>query len=98
MTSDADRLDELVQELRALRNRTCEPKTNANHRYSRLSNAVSALLWVRTTSVEKRRATRHEPLCLSSNVPRSLTSPMPRGSAPAQPVRVPRRRPKDCAP
>ncbi len=46
MTSDADRLDKLVQELRALRNRTCEPKTNANQRYLRLSNAVSALLWV----------------------------------------------------
>jgi hypothetical protein len=46
MGSDAERLDQLVEELRSLRNRTCEPKSNANQRYLRLSNAVSALLWV----------------------------------------------------
>ncbi len=46
MSGDADRLERIIEELRGLRTRTCEPKTNENPRYLRLSNAVSALLWV----------------------------------------------------
>lgn len=36
----------MVEEIRSIRTRTCDPKRNENPRYLRLSNAVSALLWV----------------------------------------------------
>jgi hypothetical protein len=43
--SDAERLQQMIEEIRRIRNK-CEPKSNENPRYLRLSNAVSALLWV----------------------------------------------------
>lgn len=36
----------MTEELRSIRGRTCELKSKQNPRYLRLSNAVSALLWV----------------------------------------------------
>jgi hypothetical protein len=44
-TSDIDRLQAMIDELRRQRN-SCEPKNNQNPRYLRYSNAVSALLWI----------------------------------------------------
>lgn len=58
MTSDVERLDRMVEELRSIRDRTCDPKSNVNPRYLRLSNAVSALLWV---ADDFRREERHSP-------------------------------------
>jgi hypothetical protein len=43
--SDVARLEEMIEELRRLRN-GCEPRNNQNPRYLRYSNAVSALLWI----------------------------------------------------
>jgi len=43
--TDVERLHQMIEEIRRIRN-TCEPKSNQNPRYLRLSNAVSALLWV----------------------------------------------------
>ena len=43
---DLQRLTQMIDELRELRTRRCEPKSNTNPRYLRLSSAVSALLWV----------------------------------------------------
>ncbi|WP_344650068.1 hypothetical protein [Cryptosporangium japonicum] len=40
---DAARLRQIADELRAIRNRTCEPKNNQNPRYHRLSMAVSSV-------------------------------------------------------
>jgi hypothetical protein len=36
-------LDQMAEEVRRIRNRTCEPKTNSNPRYLALSNAVSGM-------------------------------------------------------
>lgn len=41
--ADIARLHEMADEARRIRNRTCEPKTNANPRYLALSNAVSGM-------------------------------------------------------
>ncbi len=35
MSSDADRLERMAEELREVRSRTCEPKSNTNPRYLR---------------------------------------------------------------
>jgi hypothetical protein len=43
--TDVDRLGEMINELRRMRER-CEPKSNQNPRYLRYSNAVSALRWI----------------------------------------------------
>jgi hypothetical protein len=43
--TDADRLHEIIDELRRMREQ-CEPKSNQNPRYLRYSNAVSALRWI----------------------------------------------------
>jgi hypothetical protein len=43
--TDIERLQQMIEEIRRIRNK-CEPKNNQNTRYLRLSNAVSALLWV----------------------------------------------------
>ena len=40
---DAARLRQIADELRTIRNRTCEPKSNQNPRYHRLSTAVSSV-------------------------------------------------------
>jgi hypothetical protein len=45
--TDVQRLDRIVDDLRALRTRRCEPKSNENPRYFQLSSAVSNLLKVR---------------------------------------------------
>jgi hypothetical protein len=44
---DVQRLDRIIDDLRALRTRLCEPKSNQNPRYLQLSSAVSNLLKVR---------------------------------------------------
>jgi hypothetical protein len=44
MSSEAERIERIIEELRVLRTRTCGPKSNENPRCLRLSNAVSALL------------------------------------------------------
>lgn len=44
---DVQRLERIIDDLRALRTRRCEPKSNQNPRYLQLSNAVSNLLKVR---------------------------------------------------
>lgn len=44
------RMRAMIEELRAMRNR-CEPKSNANPRYLRFSNAISALKWLTTDFV-----------------------------------------------
>lgn len=41
--ADIVRLDQMAEEVQRIRNRTCEPKTNANPRYLALSNAVSGM-------------------------------------------------------
>jgi hypothetical protein len=43
--TDIERLKQMVKDLRQLRDK-CEPKSNANPRYHRYSNAVSAISWV----------------------------------------------------
>ena len=43
--TDVERLQQMIEEIRRIRNR-CEPKSNQNPRYLRLSNAVSAPPWV----------------------------------------------------
>jgi hypothetical protein len=43
--TDADRLHEMIAELRRMREQ-CEPKSNQNPRYLRYSNAASALRWI----------------------------------------------------
>lgn len=55
MTDDVTLLERMIEDLRALRTRTCEPRTNTNPRYLRLSNAVSALSWVAQDLHEERR-------------------------------------------
>lgn len=40
---DIVRLNQIAEEVRDIRNRTCEPKTNTNPRYLALSNAVSGM-------------------------------------------------------
>ena len=43
LNADIERLTRMIEEVRAIRTRTCEPKTNTNPRYLALSNAVSNL-------------------------------------------------------
>jgi hypothetical protein len=43
--TDVERLQQMIDDLRRLRNK-CEPKSNQNPRYLRYSSAVSALLWI----------------------------------------------------
>jgi hypothetical protein len=43
--TDVERLRQMIEQIRVIRNR-CEPKSNQNPRYLRLSNAVSAPLWI----------------------------------------------------
>jgi hypothetical protein len=40
---DVERLARMVDEVRAIRTRTCEPKSNTNPRYLALSSVVSNL-------------------------------------------------------
>ena len=44
--TDIERLTRMIDDLRRMREQQCEPKSNANPRYLRYSNAVSALRWV----------------------------------------------------
>jgi hypothetical protein len=43
--TEQDRLQQMIDELRRMRER-CEPKSNQNPRYHRYSSAVSSLLWI----------------------------------------------------
>lgn len=43
--TDAERLQQMIDELRRMRE-GCEPKSNQNSRYLRYSNAISAMRWV----------------------------------------------------
>jgi hypothetical protein len=43
LEADIDRLTRMIEEVRAIRTRTCEPKSNTNPRYLALSNVVSNL-------------------------------------------------------
>ena len=40
---DIARLNSFIDELRRIRDRTCEPKNNANPRYHALSSAISQI-------------------------------------------------------
>jgi hypothetical protein len=42
-SADLGRLESIAQEIRRIRERTCEPKRNSNARYHALSSAVSSL-------------------------------------------------------
>jgi hypothetical protein len=44
---DVQRLDRIIEDLRGIRTRRCEPKSNENATYLQLSNAVSNLLKAR---------------------------------------------------
>jgi hypothetical protein len=46
---DAQRLDRIIEDLRNIRTRRCEPKSNQNPTYLQLSSAVSNLLKARDT-------------------------------------------------
>ena len=41
--ADVARLEAMKEEVRGIRNRTCEPKANTNRRYLALSNVVTNL-------------------------------------------------------
>lgn len=41
--TDITRLEQMADEIRAIRERTCEPKNNTNPRYHALSSAVAQL-------------------------------------------------------
>jgi hypothetical protein len=40
---DIDTLKRMIEDIRSIRDRTCEPKTNENPRYHALSMAISGL-------------------------------------------------------
>lgn len=40
---DITRLEQMIDDIRAIRERTCVPKTNTNPRYLALSSAISQL-------------------------------------------------------
>jgi hypothetical protein len=40
---EINRLDNMIEDLRAMRDRTCEPKNNRNVRYHALSSAISQI-------------------------------------------------------
>jgi hypothetical protein len=40
---EINRLDHMIEDLRAMRDRTCEPKNNRNVRYHALSSAISQM-------------------------------------------------------
>jgi hypothetical protein len=40
---DVTRLEQMIDDIRAIRERTCEPKRNTNPRYLALSSAISQL-------------------------------------------------------
>ena len=41
--NDITRLEQMIDDIRAIRERTCEPKRNTNPRYLALSSAISQL-------------------------------------------------------
>ena len=43
LNADIERLTRMIEEVRAIRTRTCEPKSNTNPRYLALSNVVTNL-------------------------------------------------------
>jgi hypothetical protein len=45
--TDAQRVDRIIEDLRSIRARRCDPKSNENPLYLQLSNAVSNLLKAR---------------------------------------------------
>ncbi|WP_200208806.1 hypothetical protein [Micromonospora coerulea] len=51
--TDEDRLQQMIEELRWMRQR-CEPKSNQTPRYLRYSNAVSALRWIIDDLIKER--------------------------------------------
>jgi hypothetical protein len=53
--TDAERLHEMINELRRMREQR-EPKSNQNPRYLRYSNAVSALRWIIDDLAKENRA------------------------------------------